>query len=512
MYREMVWQKKLREYKTLFWFSRHISLWSTVSFNLIIIINLLVAFFYPFEMKTYQFLNEQFSLILWPVMLISLAAVTHPVAVRCLVLTVMMKAIFSIGVQNALLVFGICNLMNRFVYLVSYVGNKGIFTKEKGLMPILCDAEFLLHIVHILFCFLGLFGDELFYSILLFDLIYGEETLLNVIRSVTRNGRSIVLTAMLALILVYMFSIVGYLCLPHDFVTKVTPQQVASSPEGNTIRASDSSVCSQDDANCTNGKQTSHWYSLANSSANTNTSSTATVFSPSLPESDEVDENRCETLFMCIVTTLYEGIRNGGGIGDILRKPSKDEGIRFMGRVLYDLLFFFILIIIVLNLIFGVIIDTFADLRSEKQQKDDILKNTCFICGLERKSFDNKTVSFETHIKEEHNMWHYLYFIVLVKVKDQTEFTGPESYVFNQVMGNQLDWFPRMQAMSLKAVDEAEENSDVRTLCQQLEHTTTLVAQLSKQLQDLQDQVTEQRRKQQRLNIINPRTHLGYPK
>jgi len=52
-----------------------------------------------------------------------------------------------------------------------------------------------------------------------------------------------------------------------------------------------------------------------------------------------------------------------------------------MGRVVYDLLFFFILIIIVLNLIFGVIIDTFADLRSEKQQKDDVLKNTCFICG-----------------------------------------------------------------------------------------------------------------------------------
>lgn len=26
-------------------------------------------------------------------------------------------------------------------------------------------------------------------------------------------------------------------------------------------------------------------------------------------------------------------------------------------------------------------------------------------------------------------MWHYLYFIVLLKVKDTTEFTGPESYV-----------------------------------------------------------------------------------
>ena len=56
----------------------------------------------------------------------------------------------------------------------------------------------------------------------------------------------------------------------------------------------------------------------------------------------------------------------------------------FVARFFYDLLFFFIIIIIILNLIFGVIIDTFADLRSEKQQKDEILRNTCFICGKDQ--------------------------------------------------------------------------------------------------------------------------------
>lgn len=55
------------------------------------------------------------------------------------------------------------------------------------------------------------------------------------------------------------------------------------------------------------------------------------------------------------------------------------------------------------------------------------------VTGLNRSAFDNKTVSFEEHIKCEHNMWHYLYFIVLVKVKDPTEFTGPESYVYAMV-------------------------------------------------------------------------------
>ena len=42
-------------------------------------------------------------------------------------------------------------------------------------------------------------------------------------------------------------------------------------------------------------------------------------------------------------------------------------------------------------------------------------------------------MTFEEHIRSEHNMWHYLYFIVLIKVKDPTEFTGPESYVHQMV-------------------------------------------------------------------------------
>lgn len=57
----------------------------------------------------------------------------------------------------------------------------------------------------------------------LFDLIYREETLFNVIKSVTRNGRSILLTALLALILVYLFSIVGFLFLKDDFIMEVDP-------------------------------------------------------------------------------------------------------------------------------------------------------------------------------------------------------------------------------------------------------------------------------------------------
>lgn len=39
---------------------------------------------------------------------------------------------------------------------------------------------------------------------------------------------------------------------------------------------------------------------------------------------DDGTERVCDTLLMCIVTVLNQGLRNGGGVGDILRRPSKE--------------------------------------------------------------------------------------------------------------------------------------------------------------------------------------------
>ena len=109
----------------------------------------------------------------------------------------------------------------------------------------------------------------------------------------------------------------------------------------------------------------------------------------------------------------------------------------FGARVIYDMLFFFVVIIIVLNLIFGVIIETFADLRSEKQQKEEILKNTCFTCGLDRSQFVNSTIKpLALRITSATSTTCGIIFIVLVRVKDPTEFTGPESYVYAMVKVN----------------------------------------------------------------------------
>ena len=211
---------------------------------------------------------------------------------------------------------------------------------------IVLDTELAYHVVYLILCISGLFVHPFFFSVLLFEMVRREETLLNVIKSVTKNIRSILFTALLAIILVYLFSIVGFVFFQDDF-----HMEAEDLPTVET-------TCSSTNASCSSS---SHMVSAAT-------------------DSGSRKERSCDSLFMCIVTTLNQGLRNGGGIGDVLRSPSKSEAL-FPFRVVYDMLFFFIVIIIVLNLIFGVIIDTFADLRADKQQKEETLKNSCFICG-----------------------------------------------------------------------------------------------------------------------------------
>ena len=56
----------------------------------------------------------------------------------------------------------------------------------------------------------------------LIDFILREETLQNVIKSVTRNVRSIIFTFILAVILVYFFSIVGFMFLQGEQLHQIS--------------------------------------------------------------------------------------------------------------------------------------------------------------------------------------------------------------------------------------------------------------------------------------------------
>lgn len=125
------------------------------------------------------------------------------------------------------------------------------------------------------------------------------------IRSVTRNGRSIVLTAVLALILVYLFSIIGYMFFKDDFLVSVDFEE----PDAITL-----SVPTTTEETCAKPDELG--------SCNVNPAQLIAANAANGNGGGEAKERSCDSLVMCIVTTLNQGLRNGGGIGDILRAPS----------------------------------------------------------------------------------------------------------------------------------------------------------------------------------------------
>ena len=76
-----------------------------------------------------------------------------------------------------------------------------------------------------------------------------------------------------------------------------------------------------------------------------------------------------------------------------------------------------------------------------------------FIYLLNNKGFDAETIDknsegsrgFKYHIKNEHYMWNYVYYIAYLQDKQSTESTGIESYVQDKINKEEIQWFPTKQ-------------------------------------------------------------------
>lgn len=130
------------------------------------------------------------------------------------------------------------NHMSHFIYQLQEAGSKSSSDSAVSKEMVFHDSNLIYHVLYICVSLLGLTWDwlpfssskgygEFWYrcvqwyrfltahhllsSLLLVDLVMFNATLRNVIRSVTRNGKSILLTAMFAFILVFLFSIIGFI-------------------------------------------------------------------------------------------------------------------------------------------------------------------------------------------------------------------------------------------------------------------------------------------------------------
>ncbi|MGH0160036.1 UNVERIFIED_CONTAM: hypothetical protein FKN15_001893 [Acipenser sinensis] len=123
-------------------------------------------------------------------------------------------------------------------------------------------------------------------------------------------------------------------------------------------------------------------------------------------EDEDAPDMKCDDMMTCYLFHMYVGVRAGGGIGDELEDPAGDP--YEMYRIIFDITFFFFVIVILLAIIQGLIIDAFGELRDQQEQVREDMETKCFICGIGNDYFDRVPHGFETHTLEEHNLANYL--------------------------------------------------------------------------------------------------------
>lgn len=168
-------------------------------------------------------------------------------------------------------------------------------------------------------------------------------------------------------------------------------------------------------------------------------------------------------LLHCFMSTINYGLRMGGGMGEFLPTQSFVESNKegFYFRIVFDVSFFLIVNITLLNIIFGIIIDTFAQLRDKKRQVEHDIKNFCFICNLQRYVLDKDTEEgFDYHCAVDHDTWQYLNYIVYLKSKDATDYNGVESSLYAMFEAREISWFPKDTCLALEKKKGKKEEED----------------------------------------------------
>ena len=156
-----------------------------------------------------------------------------------------------------------------------------------------------------------------------------------------------------------------------------------------------------------------------------------------------ITEPFCYSSLQCFLILINYGTHSGGGIGDVLPIISyKYDKNYFIGRLIYDLTFFIIIIMIMGNVTFGLIVDTFGSLRDETYEYENDRKNICFICQLSRDGCLIKNIDYEKHIKEEHNLWSYVDFLVYLHLYNANDFNKVEGAVWYKLPENNYGWIP----------------------------------------------------------------------
>jgi hypothetical protein len=111
-------------------------------------------------------------------------------------------------------------------------------------------------------------------------------------------------------------------------------------------------------------------------------------------------------------------------------------------RLVFDLLFFILITTILMAIVYGIIVDTFSELRDERNEREFDMNNVCFICGKSRSVIELKGEGWQTHTFFTHNPFAYLYFNIYLRGKDSMDCTGIEKVTKERMEAGDISFYP----------------------------------------------------------------------
>jgi len=151
----------------------------------------------------------------------------------------------------------------------------------------------------------------------------------------------------------------------------------------------------------------------------------------------------CESLVSCMLITFDFGLRRHAGLGEIIPKASfKYERSIYLKKFFLETSYYIIVTVIIMNIVFGILIDTFRELRMNSKEMENKKDNFCLICDSKKEELERNKISFYKHVNYNHDVWNYIQYMIKIMNSSPQDLTSINNYAYQMISLKLIHWFP----------------------------------------------------------------------
>ncbi|CAD8160257.1 unnamed protein product [Paramecium octaurelia] len=174
----------------------------------------------------------------------------------------------------------------------------------------------------------------------------------------------------------------------------------------------------------------------------------------------------CQSLLQCFSFILDVTFKKDSGSAGYVAASNgisstyANPDFRFGILNFWEFCYYFFVISLTYSIFTGLILDSFGADREEAEELEADIKELCLVCGIDKGIIEKKTKhkkGFRFHVKNEHYVWNYIFFISYIQGKKKSEYNGIESFVDEELKRESISWFPISRSLSIIEQDDVDQ-------------------------------------------------------